>query len=47
MNFRALNCFLLTADDGSAMLGMNNDFESIFDGDLKEGLGKLDDNMMR
>lgn len=44
---------ILTADDGSdqaiqRMLGMNNDLELNFlEGDLKEGLGKLDDNMMR
>ena len=41
------------ADDGSdqalqRMLGINNDnLDCFLDGDLKEGLGKLDDNMMR
>ena len=30
------------------MLGINNDnLDCFLDGDLKEGLGKLDDNMMR
>ena len=43
----------LSADDGSdqalqRMLGINNDnLDCFLDGDLKEGLGKLDDNMMR
>lgn len=43
-----------SADDGSdqalqRMLGqINNDnLDCFLDGDLKEGLGKLDDNMMR
>jgi len=44
---------LTGADDGSdqalqRMLGINNDnLDCFLDGDLKEGLGKLDDNMMR
>merc|ERR1712109_341939 len=43
---------ILTADDGSdqaiqRMLGLSNDFDCFSAEDFKEGLGKLDDNMIR
>lgn len=43
---------ILTADDGSdqalqRMLGLSNDFDCFSADDFKEGLGKLDDNMIR
>jgi len=42
----------LAADDGSdqalqRMLGLSNDFDCFSADDFKEGLGKLDDNMIR
>lgn len=41
-----------TADDGSdqafqTMIGMSNDFDCFSAEDFKEGLGKLDDTMIR
>jgi len=43
---------ILTADDGSdqalqRMLGLSNDFDCFSAEDFREGLGKLDDNMIR
>ena len=43
---------ILTADDGSdralqRMLGLSNDFDCFSAQDFKEGLGQLDDNMIR
>lgn len=43
---------VVSADEGSdqafhTMIGMSNDFDCFSAEDFKEGLGKLDDNMIR
>ena len=49
--FIEIFCYI-SADDGSdqalqRMLGLSNDFDCFSAEDFREGLGKLDDNMIR